>query len=669
MKRALLVILLLVSSCDTKVKSLDTCGDGYLDANEQCDGAERVAQSCQELGYHAQNGTLACRDDCSLDLSVCAFRCGDGELQGEYEQCEGTHLGGQSCETLGLGGGTLLCAEDCHFDLSGCESQAVCGDGEITEPFEQCEPDDLAGATCLGLGYHGGVLACGADCRHDLTACEGFGRCGDNVIQAPYGEQCEGADLNQETCQTLGYHGGTLGCTDGCLFVLDDCAAAGRCGDGVAQTTFGERCDGDDPAQTACREFDLFFGVPACSDQCLPLPGSCTDLLAWNVDGDASIVNTYGVAADAQGNVYVVGRNYAPMHGQAQIGGTDAFLIKFGPDGQRRWTRVWGSPSSDVARDVFLAADGAIFVAGSTQGSVDGEAHAGDMDVFVSKFDADGNRLWTRQWGSPAQDEVAAIHVPASGFIHVVGTTYGNMNGQTAVGGGDAFITRLNADGSHWSTQIWGSDGYDNARDVVVNHLGDIFVTGFIRGPIDGQTHLGDSDLFLSAFNVNASRVWTRLLGSAQGDLGTRALVDAMGDVTVVGSARGPVGGQAHLGGSDVVLVKFDRTGALLWARQWGTNQDDSAQDVAQDAAGNFYVAGYTGASLVGGVPFQGGVTDGFLSRRDATGAAVWDRMWGTAEADWIHGLAVDSLGLVFLVGMTGVSGGQDGIVKTFPQM
>ncbi len=79
--------------------------------------------------------------------------CGDDKVRGE-EECDGSNLAGQTCQTLGFGGGTLTCAGDCTFDTSSCTGDSpVCGDG-LVEGHEECEAAD--DAACPG--------ACSAHC-------------------------------------------------------------------------------------------------------------------------------------------------------------------------------------------------------------------------------------------------------------------------------------------------------------------------------------------------------------------------------------------------------------------------------------------------------------------------------------------------------------------------
>ncbi|MBU1509287.1 formylglycine-generating enzyme family protein, partial [Myxococcota bacterium] len=196
---------------------------GFLDPGEACDGSQMTATTCDELGYYDQQGVLTCRSDCTFDLSVCTGgRCGDGNLQaGEGEQCDVENLDEMSCSTLGLGDGTLSCKDTCRFDISLCELAVECGDDVAASPYETCDGTDLDDQTCESQGFHRGDLACNAECTEfDTSGCT---NCGNGDVDD--GETCDGANLDGQTCVTQGFGSGTLACNDGCTgFVTTGCS-------------------------------------------------------------------------------------------------------------------------------------------------------------------------------------------------------------------------------------------------------------------------------------------------------------------------------------------------------------------------------------------------------------------------------------------------------------
>ena len=218
--------LVLVACPDRHIGS-PRCGDGLSQDSEECDGADLKNSTCASLGF--DSGSLACAADCRLDTSGCipVGPCGDGVAQAA-EECDGTDLKGAFCMALGWDAGYLLCSDECQYATHFCCREGSCGNALI-DCVEECDYDYvsmtpvLGGATCEVLGFDGGILNC-SDCVFGTYACCNNGPCGDGEINC--GEDCEtlaGATfLEGETCETLGFAGGTLGCS-ACAFDTSAC--------------------------------------------------------------------------------------------------------------------------------------------------------------------------------------------------------------------------------------------------------------------------------------------------------------------------------------------------------------------------------------------------------------------------------------------------------------
>ncbi len=129
--------------------NVDPCGNGILDLYEECDGTNLGNQTCESFGFHP-GGELACREDCTLDLSRChefGF-CGDGVLQPLAEECDGTDFGEKTCEHFGYrASGELACLPLCILDLSGCVPLEICDNGvdDNDDGLVDCADPDCAG--------------------------------------------------------------------------------------------------------------------------------------------------------------------------------------------------------------------------------------------------------------------------------------------------------------------------------------------------------------------------------------------------------------------------------------------------------------------------------------------------------------------------------------------
>jgi len=297
-----MTFFLLGAACDDSVTVKDSCGDGFVDPDEQCDGANLGGASCQSLGHYRIEGALTCTAACEFDLTDCGARCGDGNVDiPEGEECDGENFNGASCQSLGYGGGQIACTAECHRDLSGCSS--LCGNGLIE-----------AGETCDDRNMTNGD-GCDAQCTvEDGWTCVDLPSictpvCGDQTALGD--EACDGDDVREGTCETMGYYGGELGCSEDCTLDLAACEAAGWCGDDVLQPAH-EACDGGALGGGTCAGLDhLFGGTLACDGACSYDTTGCRTVISLS----AGYAHTCVALSD--GAVYCWGYNNV---GQLGIG-------------------------------------------------------------------------------------------------------------------------------------------------------------------------------------------------------------------------------------------------------------------------------------------------------------------------------------------------------------
>jgi hypothetical protein len=150
-----------------------------------------------------------------------------------------------------------------------------------------------------------------------------------------------------------------------------------------------------------------------------------------------------GVATDSAGNVYLAGYTWAALPGQTSAGGFDVFVCKYDQAGTPLWARQFGTAGYDTPWGVAVGAAKDVYVAGRTDGTWPGQTSAGSGDAFVASYDSDGNPLWTRQFGSPADDGALAVAASPAGPVYVVGETNGTFPGQAGTGGEDTFLAKI----------------------------------------------------------------------------------------------------------------------------------------------------------------------------------------------------------------------------------
>ncbi len=316
------------------------------------------------------------------------------------------------------------------------------------------------------------------------------------------------------------------------------------------------------------------------------------------------------------------------------------------------WTRQFGTSAWD--RGYAIAVDGAghSYLSGYTEGSLGGPS-AGSWDAFLAKYDASGALLWTRRLGTEGIDSGQGVAVDGAGNAYVAGYTYGSLGGSNA-GGQDAFLAKYDAEGIMlWTRQIGTPEG-DFGYGIAVDGAGSVYICGETRGSLGGP-FAGSSDAFLAKYDAEGIMLWTRQLGRSAQDSGNAVAVDGAGNAYIGGTAHGILGGTTAE--KDAFLAKYDSTGNRLWTRQLGsTGTSDIGCAVAMDGAGNAYISGFTGGSLGGS---NAGGQDAFLAKYDAEGTLLWTRQLGTRGSDYCYGVAVDGVGNAYISGWT--YGNRDG--------
>ncbi len=179
----------------------------------------------------------------------------------------------------------------------------------------------------------------------------------------------------------------------------------------------------------------------------------------------------------------------------------------------------------------------------------------------------------------------------------------------------------------------------------VVDSFGNIYVTGatdsFRNATCSSGIGIPCFDVLLLKYDSVGNLVWQKTWGGNQTNLGTSVGVDVNGNVYVTGYTS-----SFGAGRYDVFLLKFNSTGALQFQQTWGGNGDELGSSLALDHSGNVYVTGYEQS-------FGNGGLYAFLLKYNQTGTLLWQRIWKTTgSSDGLH-LVVDSSGNIYLAGDT----------------
>ena len=144
-----------------------------------------------------------------------------------------------------------------------------------------------------------------------------------------------------------------------------------------------------------------------------------------------------------------------------------------------RWSRSVGSANDDYALEVSVSPDGNyVYITGHTRGDIDDITKNGNTDIFIAKYDANGNKLWVKLLGTEADDYGAGITISPNGdFIYITGDTAGNLGGSSNKGGPDIFIAKYDANGNVIWVKLLGTGNEDIASNITL-YSNSAYITG-----------------------------------------------------------------------------------------------------------------------------------------------------------------------------------------------
>ncbi|MCX6565719.1 MAG: SBBP repeat-containing protein, partial [Candidatus Aminicenantes bacterium] len=327
-----------------------------------------------------------------------------------------------------------------------------------------------------------------------------------------------------------------------------------------------------------------------------------------------------------------------------------------------RWNSFIGG-TADYYHGSSVAVDslGNIYVTGtssSTWGSPIRPFSGSESNAFVAKFDASGALQWNTFLGGAGinyweETNGEGIAVDTVGNVYVTGysgLTWGSPI-RAFAGWEDAFVAKLDTNGNLWWNTFLGSANWDDGNGIAVDTIGNVYVTGQSYDTWGSPVHPFNgryTDAFVVKLNTYGTMQWNTFLQNNHDDAEGNALaVDASANVYVTGDYSD----SCHCSYFYGFVAKFDPYGTLEWNTFLGGTDDDEGYGIAVDTVGNVYVAGESWATWGSPIRPYSGDADVFVAKLDTNGNLLWNTFLGGLGTDWGNGIAVDTIGNVHVTG------------------
>lgn len=260
----------------------------------------------------------------------------------------------------------------------------------------------------------------------------------------------------------------------------------------------------------------------------------------------------------------------------AQLSDFNVYLLKINADGKKLWSKQFGGAGDDVGfRIIPTTVSGGYLIVGSTNSQGNGQ-----RDVFLVKIDAQGDQVWAKSYGTAGDDDGTSVMEVADGYL-VAGSARNPANNSND----DGYLLKVDFNGNEIWSKFYGSPTQiDKINDLVLAADGHVVLTGYVGAP---------SDIWLLKTDIDGGQIWSKTFGGPFGDEANSILKTENGDLVVAGVT------ELSLSNADAFLTRFDNDGNQIWTNNVGRGTYlDWAQGVAPTEDGGFIVIGYN--SLLG---------------------------------------------------------------------
>ncbi len=258
------------------------------------------------------------------------------------------------------------------------------------------------------------------------------------------------------------------------------------------------------------------------------VPGSHDGyLIKTDANGDTLWSHMYG---DSTGGDWLSSVQQTDDGGYIALGSTqsfgagdwDVYLIKTDANGDTIWTKTYGGVNLDQGYFLQQTDDGGYIIVGFT------DPGAGKYDVYLIKTDNNGDTLWTKTYGGSEVDEGSWVERTYDGGYIIAAST--NSFGE---GGFDFYLIKTDADGDTVWTREYGGSGDDMALSVKQTNDGGYALIG------GTASFGGGNDVYLVKTDADGDTVWTQNYGGDNGanEYGTSVLQAADGSLVFSGDA------------------------------------------------------------------------------------------------------------------------------------
>lgn len=330
----------------------------------------------------------------------------------------------------------------------------------------------------------------------------------------------------------------------------------------------------------------------------------------------------------------------------------------FSISGQIEWSKTFGGNREDKTTGVVELSDGSFIILGYSN-SINGDisTNKGLYDVWLTKVDASGNLIWSKNYGGTQDDFGYSITHTQDNHLIIAGYT-GSNDGDVSSNEGmhDFLIIKIDYEGTILWSKTYGFMGHDHAHKIIQTKDGGFFVAGFAdymgmegMGNDNGEGHQmrgvsqeiqhGVGEYFGIKLSANGEFMWMRYYGGTQNDRVYDIAETKDGGVIMIGASESSdFDADGNKGSYDYWLIKIGKDGHLHWKEHLGGSDIDQAFAIATTDFNSFLVVGQSN-SIDKDVSKNIGNSDIWVTHINEHGKLLWEKSLGGSQFETALGI------------------------------
>lgn len=363
------------------------------------------------------------------------------------------------------------------------------------------------------------------------------------------------------------------------------------------------------------------------------------------------------------GYIVVGASNSTDVNVTGNHGGFDFWVVKIDSIGNIQWQKSYGGSNRDIAKSVALTSDGGYIVAGETN-SIDGDVtnNPGLFNAshcWVIKISSTGALLWQKffQFGLTASTASCIIQSGDGNYVFAGTGWYLRTVGNSYM---DGIVAKISSDGNIIWTDTLGGYYHDELVSIVRRSDGGYAVCGYSASS-DGffSQNKGVTDFYIAGISNIGVTQWEKLYGGTQADYANSIIQNNNGDFIITGQSNSSDGDfPLNKGATDLVSLKLNNLGNIVWQKTYGGTNNDVGKFVIQDTDSSFVITGSSN-STDGDITNYINLLDYWVLRLSIqNGNILWQKKYGGGNRDESNAIKLNPDGSLIVAGYATYNGG-----------